>query len=99
MAVVWNVFLERINELNVQIQASTVDLITVTDLYESFRKFFVDQRENFIYFEEKAMELSVPKQYTKDLGKRQRRHTRRTKDSTKKLVWQRVILSGLILFL
>ncbi|CAH0403834.1 unnamed protein product [Chilo suppressalis] len=41
------------------------------DLYESLRKFFVDQRENFKYFEEMAMELSASKQYSKDLGKRQ----------------------------
>lgn len=71
MVVVWNVFLERINKVNVQIQASTVDLITVADLYESLCKFFVAERENFKYFEETAMELSVSKQYTKDMGKRQ----------------------------
>lgn len=71
MVVVWNVFLERINKVNVQIQSSTVDLITVADLYESLCRFFVAERENFKYFEEMAMELSVSKQYTKDLGKRQ----------------------------
>lgn len=71
MVVVWNVFLERIDIVNVQIQASTVDLITVADLYESLRKFFVDQREGFKHFEEMAIELSATKQYTKDLGKRQ----------------------------
>ncbi|CAH1103040.1 unnamed protein product [Psylliodes chrysocephalus] len=71
MVVVWNFFLERINKVNVQIQASTVYLITVSDLYESLRKFFVDQRENFKYFEEMAMELSASKQYSKELGKRQ----------------------------
>lgn len=63
--------MERINKVNVQIQASTVDLITVADLYASLSKFFVDQRENFKYFEEMAMELSASKQYSKDLGKRQ----------------------------
>ncbi|KAF2905479.1 hypothetical protein ILUMI_00699 [Ignelater luminosus] len=49
--------------------ATTVDLITVADLYESLCKFFVDTRENFKYCEENAMELSVSKQYTKDMGK------------------------------
>ncbi|KAF2891229.1 hypothetical protein ILUMI_14944 [Ignelater luminosus] len=71
MAVVWNVFLERINKVNVQIQTSIVDLITVIDFNESLCKFFVDERRNFKYFEEKAMELSVSKQYTKDMEKRQ----------------------------
>ncbi|GBP48576.1 hypothetical protein EVAR_38552_1 [Eumeta japonica] len=38
MVVVWNVFLERINKMSLQIQASTVDLITVADLYESLHR-------------------------------------------------------------
>lgn len=63
-------FLVRINKMNVLIQASTVDLITVADLYECLCKFFVAERENFKYFEEKAMEISMSKQYTKDMGKR-----------------------------
>lgn len=77
MVVVWNDFLERINKVNVQIQASTVDLITVADLYESLCKFFLAERENFKYFEEKAMELSVSKQYTTDIGKRQPKREKR----------------------
>ncbi|KAK9892825.1 hypothetical protein WA026_022287, partial [Henosepilachna vigintioctopunctata] len=40
MVVVWNVVLERINKVNVQIlPASTVDLITVADLYESLQQY------------------------------------------------------------
>ncbi|KAK9873227.1 hypothetical protein WA026_021719 [Henosepilachna vigintioctopunctata] len=71
MVVMWNFDLETINKVNVKIQASTIDLITAADVYESLRKFFVDQRENFKYFEEEAMEFNVSKQYTKDVGKRQ----------------------------
>lgn len=77
MVVVWNDFLQRINQVNVQIQSSTVDLVTVADQYESLRQFFVSQRENFKYFEDKAIDLSVCKQYGKDMGKRQPKRKRK----------------------
>lgn len=77
MVVVWDVFLERINKVNVQIQTSNIDLITVADLYESLRKFFIAERENFKYFEEKAIELSVSKEYTREIKKRQPKRKKR----------------------
>lgn len=86
MVVVWNVFLERINKVSVQIQASTVDLITVSDLYESLRKFFVAERENFKYFEEKAMEISVSKQYTTENGKRQPTRKKRFDETSEEVI-------------
>ncbi|GBP21243.1 hypothetical protein EVAR_84370_1 [Eumeta japonica] len=71
--------------MNFQIQASTVNLITVTDLYESLRKFFVAERQNFEYFEEKAMELSVSKQYTTEIGKRQPTRKKRFDDTSEEV--------------
>lgn len=67
--------------MNIQIQASTVDLITVADFYEVLCKFFLAERENDFeekkYFEEKTIELSVSKQYTKDIGKIQLERTKK----------------------
>lgn len=77
MVVVWDVFLERINKVNVQIQISNIDLITVADHYESLRKFFIAERENFKYFEEKAIELSLSKEYTREMEKRQPKRKKR----------------------
>lgn len=75
IVVVWNDL--KKNKVNVKIQASTVDLITVADLYESLCKFFLAERENFQYFEEKAMELSLSKQNTTYIGKRQPKRKKR----------------------
>lgn len=77
MVVVWDVFLERINKRNVQIQTSKKYLITVADLSKTLCKFFTAERENFKFFEEKAMELSASKHYTKEIGKRQPNRTKR----------------------
>lgn len=48
------IVLGRWENLTLQIQASNVDLIAVADQYESPRKFFLAEREDFKYFEEKV---------------------------------------------
>ncbi|XP_054085764.1 uncharacterized protein LOC128921642 [Zeugodacus cucurbitae] len=66
--------------------ASAVDLITVADLYESLRKFFVAERDNFKYFEEKAMEINVSKQYTTEIGKRQPKRKKRFDETSEEVI-------------
>ncbi|XP_051155178.1 zinc finger MYM-type protein 1-like [Leptopilina boulardi] len=69
----WNVILERLNKVMIQIQSSTIDLQTVTELYKSLHDFVIAERENFKYFEEKAMEISVVKKYETETCKRKRK--------------------------
>ncbi|XP_050516728.1 uncharacterized protein LOC126891593 [Diabrotica virgifera virgifera] len=63
MVVFWNAILERLNKVSIQIQSSSVDVLTVSDLYGSLVEFTIAERDNFDYFEEKAIEMSALKQY------------------------------------
>lgn len=69
----WNVILERLNKENIKKQNSTVDLQTVTELYKFLYEFVRNELENFKYFEEMAMEVSVIKEYENETSKRKRK--------------------------
>lgn len=73
MVVFWNAILERLNKVSVQIQSSSVDVLTVSDLYGSLVEFTSAERENFDYFEEKAIEMSTLKQYQGEIKRQPKR--------------------------
>ncbi|KAK9887420.1 hypothetical protein WA026_022355 [Henosepilachna vigintioctopunctata] len=77
---------------------STIDLITVADLYESLCKFFLAEREKLKFFVKKGDGSCVAEQYTTDIGKRQQERKDLTKCSMKKLERLRVKHSGLTRF-
>ena len=43
----------------------------VANIYKPICKFFVSQQDTFEHFEQKAMDLNMSKEYSKDVGKRQ----------------------------
>jgi hypothetical protein len=70
MVVFWNVILERLNKVSVQIQSSSV---TISDLYGSLLKLVIAERENFAYFEESAIKMSELKRYQGDIKRQPKR--------------------------
>ncbi|XP_050511746.1 zinc finger MYM-type protein 1-like [Diabrotica virgifera virgifera] len=73
MVVFWNAILERLNKVSIQIQSSSVDVLTVSDLYGSLVEFTIAERDNFDYFEEKAIEMSALKQYQGEIKRQPKR--------------------------
>jgi hypothetical protein len=73
MIVFWNVILERLNKVNAQIQSSSVDVLTISDLYGSLLEFVIAERENFVYFEESVMKMSELKQCRSDIKRQPKR--------------------------
>lgn len=73
MVVFWNAILERSNKVSIQIESSSVDVLTVSDLYGSLVEFTISERENFDYFVEKAIEISALKQYQGGIKKQPKR--------------------------
>jgi hypothetical protein len=73
MVVFWNIMLERLNKVSAQIQSSSVDVLTISDLYGSLLEFVIAERENFTYFEESAIKMSELKQYQGDIKRQPKR--------------------------
>jgi hypothetical protein len=73
MVVFWNIMLERLNKVSAQIQSSSVDVLTISDLYGSLLEFVIAERENFTYFEENAIKMSELKQYQGDIKRQPKR--------------------------
>lgn len=73
MVVFWNAILKRLNKVSIQIQSSSVDVLTVSDLYGSLVDFTMTERENFDYFEEKAIEMRALKQYQGEIKSQPKR--------------------------
>jgi hypothetical protein len=73
MVVFWNVILEKLNKVSVQIQSSSVDTVTISDLYGSLLKLVIAERENFAYFEESAIKMSELKRYQGDIKRQPKR--------------------------
>ena len=69
----WNAILERLNKVSTQIQSSSVDVLTVCDLYGSLLEFIIAERENYDYFEESAIEMSALKHYQDEIKRRPKR--------------------------
>ncbi|KAL4153069.1 hypothetical protein QTP88_000902 [Uroleucon formosanum] len=73
MICIWNSILNSFNATNKKLQSTDIDLHTVLELYNGLENYFVQIRDDFDVFENKAVEITGCSEYAKDSKRKKKR--------------------------
>ncbi|KAL4091677.1 hypothetical protein QTP88_026330 [Uroleucon formosanum] len=76
MICIWNSILNSFNATNKKLQSTDIDLHTVLELYNGLENYFVQIRDDFDVFENKAVEITGCSEYAKDSKRKKKRKTK-----------------------
>lgn len=76
----WGRILKRMNAVNKELQSVDIDVSRVVDLYDSLIEFVAETRDNFTFYEDEALKVSLVTEYELDSDSKRKRRRKRFAD-------------------